>query len=63
MLDMLIAMASKDINVERNEKIFRAAEVRSFAGSAEKLKRDTGWHTVFGVQAALLETLNWWRNI
>jgi GDP-4-dehydro-6-deoxy-D-mannose reductase len=60
-LDRLLTLAKVPIRVETDPARLRPSEVPLFVGSAEKIRRATGWRARTPWEDSLRETLEWWR--
>ncbi|GEB77841.1 GDP-mannose 4,6-dehydratase [Sporolactobacillus inulinus] len=61
-LEKLIGFSNKKITVVRDDRRYRPAEVKSFAGDYSKFNEATNWSPKYDIDECLLRTLNWWRN-
>ncbi|UNC93604.1 GDP-mannose 4,6-dehydratase [Candidatus Contubernalis alkaliaceticus] len=61
-LNYLIESASVSVDVKIDEAKKRSSLVPIAVGSAEKLKKATGWRPQREFKESLAETLDWWRS-
>lgn len=61
-LDMLLGYARAEIRVERDPARYRPVDVPVVYGSAEKLRRRTGWRPEIPFEQTLRDTLEYWRE-
>ena len=61
-MDQLLALTNTDIRVEIDPERYRPADVPVIYGSAEKLRRDTGWHPEIPFEQTIEDVLNEWRQ-
>lgn len=62
LLHKILAFSAMTIHIARDEKRFRPAEVKSFAGDGSKFQKAAGWLPRYDIDGCLLTTLNWWRS-
>lgn len=60
-LQDLLKMSSRSIQVEKDPNRSRPSEVPLFSGSMEKLNKATGWTPKIPYQKSIFETLQFWR--
>ena len=60
-LERLLALAKVDMKVVQDERKMRKADVGGLAGSAQKLREETGWRPQIDLQHSLTDILDWWR--
>jgi len=61
-LDILLSYARVEIRVERDPARYRPVDVPVVYGSAEKLRRRTGWQVEIPFEQTLRDTLEYWRG-
>jgi GDP-4-dehydro-6-deoxy-D-mannose reductase len=61
-LDILLSYARAEIRVERDPGRYRPVDVPVVYGSAEKLRRRTGWQVEIPFEQTLRDTLEYWRR-
>ena len=61
-LNILLELSNKNIEIKIDEAKFRPVEVKSFAGCNAKLKTSTGWSYKDNLVNNLESTLNYWVN-
>ena len=62
MLDNLLSLAQKPINVEQDPARMRPSDVPVMVGDAGKLRLDTGWQPEIPLEQTLQEILDYWRE-
>jgi GDP-4-dehydro-6-deoxy-D-mannose reductase len=62
LVDRLLALANVDIRVDIDPARYRPADVPIIYGSAEKLRRDTGWQPKIPFEQTVVDVLSEWRN-
>ena len=61
-LNHLIALAKTEIHIIEDPRKFRAGEVLSIIGSAEKAAREIDWRPDIPLERTLGDLLDWWRE-
>jgi GDP-4-dehydro-6-deoxy-D-mannose reductase len=61
-LNSLIALAKTEIGILEDPRKFRAGELLSIVGSAEKAAREITWRPEIPLQRTLGDLLAWWRE-
>lgn len=61
-LDMLLGMTEKKIEVKADEKKFRPSDVTVLLGDSSKFRKETGWKPEIPFEKTLKDTLNYWRE-
>jgi GDP-4-dehydro-6-deoxy-D-mannose reductase len=61
-LDGLLAMSHARIDVRQKTELVRAAETAATHADAGKLRSETGWVPVYGLEQTLADTLSYWRE-
>jgi len=61
-LNHLIGLAKTEIRIIEDPRKFRAGEVPSIIGSAEKAAREIGWRPEIPLERTLGDLLAWWRG-
>ena len=62
LLDKLIAMSGREIEIRQEEKRLRKAEARAFIGNAQALKSRTGWAPTISLDESLERILDYQRT-
>jgi GDP-4-dehydro-6-deoxy-D-mannose reductase len=62
-LDELISLSNKHIDIEIDPEKFRPSEVPFFVGNCDKLKNTIKWNPYHSFKEGMYEVLNYWRNI
>ena len=62
MLDTLLSLTDKTVEVEIDPDRYRPADVPIIYGSAEKLTADTGWTPCFSIDDTIRDVLDEWRE-
>ena len=63
LVDRLLALSSAAIRVEIDPERYRPADVPIIYGSAEKLRRDTGWQPEIPFDQTIQDVLEEWRKL
>jgi GDP-4-dehydro-6-deoxy-D-mannose reductase len=61
-LDMLLGMAEKKIEVKADEKKFRPSDVSVLLGDSSRFRKETGWEPEISFEKTLKDILNYWRE-
>jgi len=61
-LDKLLAMSKKRVEIKVDKRKLRATDVKHFFGSSENLTSRTGWRARIDLEKSLEDILNCWRN-
>lgn len=61
-LNQLIEMSHKNIEISVDTNKFRPSEVNKFVGDSTKIKNAVGWSILHNFEDSLKDTLNWWRS-
>lgn len=61
LLDLLISMASIEIEVQQDPDRLRPDDVAIVEGSNQRIRRLTGWEPVIPLEQSLAELLDYWR--
>lgn len=61
-LDSLLSMSKLKIDHEYDATRMRPSDVPVLYGTFAKVKRDTGWKPVIGLEKSLKDILDWWRE-
>ncbi len=61
-LDMLLQMSKKKIDVEVDKSRLRPSDVPLLRGDCSRFKKDTGWKPSIPFEQTLLDILDYWRN-
>ncbi len=62
-LNMMIAMSSKKIEVVSDESLFRPSDIPELRADASKFRQATGWKPEVPFEKTLENLLEYWRNI
>ncbi|MBI4744407.1 MAG: GDP-mannose 4,6-dehydratase [Actinobacteria bacterium] len=62
MLDMLLAMTDKKIEVKQDPERMRPSDVEILVGDASKFKEKTGWKAEIPFEKTLADLLDYWRE-
>jgi GDP-4-dehydro-6-deoxy-D-mannose reductase len=62
MLNTLLKLSKKEIEVERDARRCRPAEIPILMGDNSKIKKTTGWELKIPLEKTLEDTLNYWRE-
>jgi GDP-4-dehydro-6-deoxy-D-mannose reductase len=62
LLDLLLSYSHAEIRVERDPERYRPVDVPVVYGSADKLRRQTGWEPEIPFERTLRDTLDYWRE-
>jgi GDP-4-dehydro-6-deoxy-D-mannose reductase len=62
LLSEMIASSGLDINVKKDEKLFRSTEQQRICGNSKKLHNETGWLSQIPVEQTLLDMVNEWKK-
>jgi len=62
LLDKLLAMSKKEIEVRQDPNRRRPSDVPLLLGDATKFKKMTNWKPVIPLEKTLQDTLNYWRD-
>jgi GDP-4-dehydro-6-deoxy-D-mannose reductase len=63
LLQQLLGMSSKPIQVETDPARFRPVDLPRIVCDASKLRKATGWEPAIPIESSLLDTLNYWRQL
>ncbi len=61
-VDRLAALARVPVTTRRRAELNRPADVPVVRGSAERLRRETGWVPGYSLERTLADTLDFWRT-
>jgi GDP-4-dehydro-6-deoxy-D-mannose reductase len=61
-LDMLIKMSKKEIELDGNPNLFRPQSTKFPTPSTKKVFEHLGWYSKIDLEVTLEETLNYWRK-
>ncbi len=61
-LDMLLAMSKKDIEVKQDPKRLRPSDVSLLLGDSTKFRERTAWQSEIPFEKTLQDTLDYWRG-
>ena len=61
-LDILVAQATREIEVRVDPERFRPSEVPEFRGDSTRLRNATGWEPVYDLEQTVAEVLEDWRG-
>lgn len=62
-LDEIIAMSDRDIEVKIDEKKLRPVDVPIIEPDIDKIRKEVGWQPVISLKQTLKETLEYWRSV
>ena len=60
-LEMLLAMSGKRIEVEVTEDRFRPSDLPILLGDNRRIREDTGWSPAISIEKSLRDLLDYWR--
>jgi len=63
MLDMLLSLSSKKIDVEIDKSLFRPKDDPELVCDKSKFTKQTGWEPKIEIEKTLKDTLDYYRNI
>ncbi len=61
-LDMLLGISEKKIEVKMDEKKLRPSDVSVLLGDSSKFRKETGWEPEISFEKTLKDILNYWRE-
>jgi len=61
-LNILLGMTDKKIDVLKDEKRMRPSEIPVIYGDNSKIKKDCNWQGKIQIDNTLLDALEWWRE-
>ena len=61
-LDLLLSMTNKDIEVKQDPSRMRPSDVEILLGDCSKFKEKTGWKPEIPFEKTIEDLLNWWRD-
>jgi len=62
LLETLMGFSKKDVDVHKDESLYREADVQKIEGDYSKFKDETGWTPMIPITQTLKETLQYWRK-
>lgn len=62
LLNKMIISSGLEINVEKDETLFRSSEQQRICGSNEKLRNETGWLPEILLEQTLADMVDEWKN-
>lgn len=62
LLDMMLKLSSKEINLKDDPERMRPSEVPLLIGNNQKLKDLTGWEPKYSLDQTLKDTIEFWRD-
>ena len=63
MLDLLLSMSQKDIEIRQDHERMRPSDVELLLGDSTKFHQKTGWKPVIPFEKTMKDTLDYWRGI
>jgi GDP-4-dehydro-6-deoxy-D-mannose reductase len=61
-VDRLLSLSGVRVELRQRAGLVRSTETTVVCGSAEKLRRETGWAAAFSLEQTLRDTLDHWRQ-
>ncbi len=62
-LDMLVSYGGRDVRIERDDSLYRPADVMEVRGNATRLRRSTGWRPLISFETTLHDILDYWLRV
>lgn len=61
-VDRLLALSRRPLTLALDSALARPSDTPVLVADVSRLKHDTGWAPRFGIDEALVQTLEWWRS-
>lgn len=62
-LSMLLRYGQRDVRIERDDSLYRPADVLEVRGNASKFRRSTGWRPLISFEKTLHDILDYWLRV